>query len=67
MVDSELNLTLVKDVRLDGQTIREIRPGADGIIYGLTSVGDLFTMKNGKLVTFLSHDECRIQDIASSG
>ncbi len=62
-VDSELNLTLVKDVRLDGQTIREIRPGADGIIYGLTSVGDLFTMKNGKLVTFLSHEECRVDDV----
>ena len=63
MIDSALNLSVLQDERIDEQTIRDIRKGADGMIYGLTEAGDLFTAKDGKLVTFLSHEECRIEDI----
>ena len=65
MVDAEMNLTVLKDDRIAEQTIQELRLGPDGLIYGLTSVGDLFTVKNGELVTFLSHEECRVADILS--
>ena len=63
MIDAEMNLTNLKDERIAGQIIRDYRCGVDGLIYGLTQVGDLFTMKNGQLLTFLSHTECRVPGI----
>ena len=63
MIDAGMQLTILKDERIAGETIRDLRRGADGLIYGLTENGDLFTIKNGKLQDFLSHDECRVKDI----
>ena len=65
IIDQQLDLTMLTDERLDGKTIRELRFGTDGIMYGLTQAGDLFTMKNGALLSFLSHDECRVHGILS--
>ena len=64
MIDGDLILTVLEDEQLAGQTVINLRPGIDGLVYGLTDGSDLFTLKDGKVVTFLSHDECRIQDIA---
>ena len=63
LIDEGMNLTVLQDERLAGQTIRELRHGTDGRIYGLTSNGDLFTMRGGKLLSFLSQEECRVKDI----
>lgn len=63
MIDAELNLTFVEDERIAGQTIRDIRCGGDNLIYGLTEAGDLFTLKDGDLLTFLGHDECRVEGV----
>ena len=63
VIDAGMNLTVLQDERISGQTIRDMRLGADGLIYGLTEAGDLFTIKDGELITFLSHDECRIKGI----
>ena len=43
--------------------IRDIRLGPDRLLYGLTQIGDLFTLKDGDVVTYLSYDECRVQGI----
>ena len=64
MIDGDLILTVLEDEQLAGQTVINLRPGSDGLVYGLTDGSDLFTLKDGKVVTFLSHEECRIQDIA---
>ena len=64
-VDAKMKLTLLEDERIAGQTIWELRRGADGLIYGLSQEGDLFTLKNGAVDTFLSQDECRIKGIHS--
>ena len=56
-IDAKMKLTLLKDERIDGQTIWELRRGADGLIYGLTQEGDLFTLKSGAVATYLGHDE----------
>ncbi|MBO4836059.1 MAG: histidine kinase, partial [Clostridia bacterium] len=63
MFDTSLNLTLLDDERVAEQTIRDLRRGSDGVIYGLTEDGDLFSIQQGKIVTFLSHEECRVKNI----
>ncbi|MBO6092281.1 MAG: histidine kinase [Oscillospiraceae bacterium] len=65
MIDGSQNLTVLSGERIAGQSIPELRLGSDGLIYGFTAAGDLFTVANGKLVTFLGHDECRIKNISS--
>ena len=61
MMDTEQQVTMMKDERIDGQIVQDIRLGPDGLTYGLTQSGDLFTLKDGKLVTFLSNEECRVK------
>ena len=51
VIDKELKLSDLSDERIVSQTIRELRRGADGLVYGLTSAGDLFTLKDGKTLT----------------
>ena len=65
MIDSELNLTHVEDERIYDTYIRDIRLGNDGLIYGVTQMGDLFTLRDGKILTFLSYDDSQIKGIIS--
>ena len=65
VIGAEMELKAVKDERLADKTIRELRSGADGVIYGLTTNGDLFTLEKGRMALYLSHDECRVQEIIS--
>ena len=64
-IDAELNLSVLQDERIAGQSIRDIRRGCDGLIYGLSEAGDLFTVEKNELRFFLSHEECRVQGILS--
>ena len=63
MVDAEMNMTMLTDSQLDNAYIRDIRLGDDGLVYGLTQPGDLFTLRDGALETWLSRDDCRVQDV----
>ena len=63
VIDPEGNLTIVQDERLAGETVPEIRSGSDGLIYGFTQAGDLFTVKGSEVITFLSHGDCPIRSI----
>ena len=65
VIDSNLNLTVLKDERISEQMIQDLRLGNDGLIYGLTQNGDLFTMKNGEILFFLSSEECRVKRVLS--
>lgn len=65
LFDSELNFTILEDERIAAQTIREMRRGNGGLVYGLTSAGDLFTLKGGKVESFLSQDENPVKGVVS--
>ncbi|MBR2209292.1 MAG: HD domain-containing protein [Synergistaceae bacterium] len=65
MIKQDMKLTHVEDERINETYIRDIRLGIDGLIYGVTQVGDLFTLKNGKVINFLSRENCRIKGIIS--
>lgn len=57
-VDKDLTLRVVEDDRLNAVTIQDLRLGGDGLIYGLTSGGDLFAMRDGWMTGWLSHEAC---------
>ena len=51
-VDASLQYSPIEDQRISGQMISELRAGGNGLIYGLSSTGDLFTLKDGELVSY---------------
>ena len=63
ILDTDMTLTVLTDERLDSQTIPELRRGSDGVIYGITQSGDVFTLKDGTLASFVDHEDCRIAGI----
>ena len=44
VIDRDMTLKTLTDPRLENVYIRDIRIGAEGLIYGLTQAGDLFTL-----------------------
>ena len=62
-IDNSMNLSILQDERIDEKTIRDIRRGNDGLIYGVTDMSDLFLLKDGKVHFFLDRDECRISGV----
>ena len=63
MVDTDMNMTMLAVPELENAYIQDIRLGGDGLVYGLTKPSDLFTLRDGKLETWLSRDDCRVQDV----
>jgi len=57
VIDAGLTLTEMQDERIAAQTIREMRKGPDGVVYGITSDGGFFTIRGGKVTSFLSREE----------
>ena len=63
MIDPDMNMTFIDDTRLSDAYIHDLRIGSDGLIYGLTQLGDLFTLRNGEVVDYLSSEDCRVKGI----
>ena len=56
-VDKDMNMTVLEDERVSESTIVDLRRGADGLVYGLTAKGDIFTLKGGEITSYLKSDE----------
>ena len=54
VIDGDLVMKPITDKRLSGQNIYELKKGMDGLIYGLTHNGDIFTLKDGKVEGYIS-------------
>lgn len=54
MIDSDYNLSAMEDEEIADANMRDLRVENDGIIYGTTDLGDLMTIKDGKLLTYLA-------------
>ena len=63
LVDPEFNLSIVDDSMINSEYVRTVETGADGIIYGLTMSGAVFTLEDGKVTGYHSPDELGIKDI----
>ncbi|MBR1486477.1 MAG: hypothetical protein IJ597_04400, partial [Synergistaceae bacterium] len=62
-INSDFQLSYFYDERLSDAPIESIRSDSDGVIYGLTSGSDIFTVKGGKLENYLSHEEINLRGI----
>lgn len=62
-VDQSLNLMQVGEGLTAGELIYQLHRGADGLIYGVTMDGDLFTFQGGQLHSYLRHEDCGIERI----
>ena len=65
MIDNDLNLRMIDDPRIAEAYMRDLRAGSDGLLYGLTQLGDLFTLKDGEVVNYVSNEDAQIQDVVS--
>ena len=54
MFDSQFNLSSLDDEKIAEANMRELRLGKDGLLYGSTDAGDLMTIRDGRLVSYLS-------------
>ena len=54
VIDENLEMKPITDKRLAGQNIYELKKGADGLIYGLTHNGDIFTLRGDKVEGYIS-------------
>ena len=63
MVDTDMNLSIINDVRLNEEYIYQLKLGSDDVIYGVTLTGTVFTMKDGKLTGFYDGETMEIADI----
>ena len=63
LIDPEMEVEALEDPRLITTYIRDIRIGADGLVYGMTQNGDLFSIRGKAVETFLSWENCRVPGI----
>ena len=52
MLDHDLNLFFTGDDRLDSAFLDKLECGPEGMIYGTTNDGDIFTVRDGRLIGF---------------
>ena len=63
MIDPELNLHAVEDPRIAEVYMEALRMGADGLLYGLTDGGDVFTLRGCEVMDYIDHRDCAVQGI----
>ncbi|MBR6705853.1 MAG: histidine kinase [Clostridia bacterium] len=61
----DMTLSILQDVRVSSRSIQELRLGPDGLVYGLTSDGELFSMENGEVVSYIYRSLCPVKGILS--
>ena len=54
MIDADGNFRMMEDSVLAEADMRDLRIGNDGVIYGTTDSGDLLTIRDGKLLSFIT-------------
>ena len=60
-IDRDMNLTMLDDPRISGIYMQDLRLGPEGVLYGLTGDGSIFSMKDGRVETFLESGVIRVK------
>ena len=66
MIDDKYNLTMMEDSVIAEANMRELRMGKDGIIYGLTNFGDILTIEDGAVRSFLPASDNPVEGVVST-
>ena len=56
-IDADYNLAMLEDDLIAEANMRYITMGTDGLIYGLTNLGDIMTLKDGRLQSYIPAGE----------
>ena len=65
LIGEDLELRVPEDPRVGGSTMHELRQSGDGLVYGLSSEGDIFAMHGGEIVWFLALGNNRYKGVSS--
>ena len=65
IIDQNGELRMMDEELIANANMRDLRMGADGIIYGLTNYGDLMRIRDGKLLTFVSKEDTQVKGAGS--
>ncbi|MBQ7647400.1 MAG: HD domain-containing protein [Clostridia bacterium] len=63
MIGDDLELRLIDEPQINNEYVRGLSTGSDGIIYGYTTNGNMFTMKDGKLLGYFDGERLGIRGI----
>ena len=64
MLDRDQKISSIDDENIAGHYIKDVRNGSDGLVYGVTNTGDIFTVKNGTMHKFYPQEKLGIRDIS---
>ncbi len=64
-IDRDMNLRGIDDPRIADAYMRDLRLGPEGVLYGLTQEGCIFSMKDGVIEEYLGSDTIRIKGVIS--
>ena len=59
-IDADDHLTMLEDDLLAEANMRFIVTGPDGLIYGVTNLGDIMTIRDGKLADYISANDSMV-------
>nr|MCR5272090.1 response regulator [Lachnospiraceae bacterium] len=62
-VDEDMNMETLDDDLINEEYIRMMKIGADGVIYGITINGDVFTIENRKITGFYSGNNLGMEEV----
>jgi len=57
MIDDEYRLSSIEDERVADANMRNLRLGNDGVLYATTDLGDLMTIRDGKVLNYISLED----------
>lgn len=63
MIGDDMELHAIDEPQINDEYVRLIKTGADGVIYGVTMNGAVFTMKDGKLTGYYDPKKLGVKDI----
>lgn len=64
-IDADMKLTLIEDKKIQDPFISDMKKGPDGLMYCLTKLGDIFTLKDGKVVKYLGGTDSTLGTVNS--
>ena len=65
VIDEEMNLTAISDPQIYDQYIRELKTGLDGVVYGITWDGDVFALRDRRLIGYYSVKKLGVESVIS--
>ena len=57
VIDKDYNLTMLEDNLIAEANMRFMIMGTDGLIYGLTNLGDIMTLQDGRVLNYIPNGE----------